>query len=379
MQTNDAPKTICLALQGGGAHAAFGWGALDRLLDEVEAGRLRIVAISGTSGGALNGAACAAGLNRSAAHARESLRQLWELVADTSFWSPAFNWPVSTFHSPREWNVDYNPLVIAQGMAQQVSSPYLTPWLRDQIGTIMDTVIGDYALLQDPQGEAPRLYVAATNVNSTALRIFGPPDLTSSAPLMASTCFPTLFEAVEIDREFYWDGGYMANPALDPLLAHGDDLLTVLIDPLVVDGPPTWPRQIVNRINEVSFGASWVSAVRQIALVNDLIAKGVLKGGYTQKRFHVIRDDALMNEIGAASKNTPSLAFFRTLRDAGARAADRWIEAHFEDLGVRSSFDIDNEVKKRLKGTGLARGATGQLPAKAPAAALRHTLASQGC
>ena len=366
MQVNTTPKTICLALQGGGAHAAFGWGVLDRLLNEVEAGRLRIAAISGTSGGALNGAACTAGLNRSAAGARKSLQQLWELVAETSFWSPAFNWPVSTFDSPREWNVDYNPLVIAQDMAQQMSSPYLTPWLRNQIGTIMDTVIGNYELLQEPQGEAPHLYVAATNVNSTALRIFGPPDLTSSAPLMASTCFPTLFEAVQIDHEYYWDGGYMANPALDPLLAHGDDLLTVLIDPLVVDGPPTLPRQIVNRINEVSFGASWVLAVRQIALVNDLIAKGALKGGgYTQKRFHVIRDDALMNEIGAASKNTPSLAFFRTLRDAGTRAADGWVAAHFDDVGVRSSFDIDNEVKKRLKGTGLAQHATDQSPTKA--------------
>ncbi|MGF6970661.1 NTE family protein [Paraburkholderia sp. WC7.3g] len=358
MPANDPPKTVCLALQGGGAHAAFGWGALDRLLDEVEAGRLRIVAISGTSGGALNGAACTAGLNRSTAHARASLTQLWELVAGNSHWSPVLNWPVSTFHSPREWNVDYNPFVIVQGMAQQVSSPYLAPWLRDQIGTIMDTVIGDYGLLQQPDGQAPQLFVAATNVNRTALRIFGPPDLSSSAPLMASTCFPTLFEAVEIDGEFYWDGGYMANPALDPLLAHGDDLLTVLIDPLVTDGPPTWPRQIVNRINEVSFGASWVLAVRQIGLVNDLIARGFLTGGgYTQKRLHVIRDDALMNEIGAASKDTPSLAFFRALREAGVHAADRWIEAHFDDIGVKSSFDLDDEVKKRLKGTQQAQRA----------------------
>ncbi|CAN7795071.1 patatin-like phospholipase family protein [Paraburkholderia hospita] len=356
MPAKDAPKTVCLALQGGGAHAAFGWGALDRLLDEVAAGRLRIVAISGTSGGALNGAACTAGLNQSAAQARQRLTQLWESVAGKSYWSPALNWPLAASHSPREWNVDYNPFVIVQGMAQQVSSPYLTPWLRDEIGTIMDAVIGDYGLLQHPDGQAPQLFVAATNVTRTSLRIFGPPDLASSAPLMASTCFPTLFEAVEIDGEFYWDGGYMANPALDPLLAHGDDLLTVLIDPLVIDGPPTWPRQIVNRINEVSFGASWVLAVRQIGLVNDLIVRGLLTGGgYTQKRFQVIRDDAPMNEIGAASKDTPSLAFFRALRDAGARAADRWVEAHFDDIGVRSSFDLDDEVKQRLKGTRQAQ------------------------
>jgi NTE family protein len=271
------------------------------LLDEVAAGRLRIVAISGTSGGALNGAACTAGLNRSVAHARISLTQMWELVAGNSYWSPALNWPVSAFHSPREWNVDNNPFVIAQGMAQQISSPYLTPWLGDQIGTIMDTVIGDYGLLQQPKGEAPQLYVAATNVNRTALRIFCPPDFTSSAPLMASTCFPTLFEAVEVDSEFYWDGGYMANPALDPLLGHGDDLLTVLIDPLVIDGLPTWPRQIVNRINAVSFGASWVLAVRQIGLVNDLITKGFLTGGgYTHKRFFAERRAAAGQRAGNA-------------------------------------------------------------------------------
>jgi NTE family protein len=355
MPATNLPKTICLALQGGGAHAAFGWGVLDRLLDDVAAGRLRIVAISGTSGGALNGAACGAGLNESAAQARRSLSQLWELVAGSSYWFPALNWPTSATDSPREWNVDYNPYVIVQGMAQQVSSPYLMPWLRDEIGKIMDTVIGDYDLLRYPTENAPRVFVAATNVNRTSLRIFGPPDLSSSAPLMASTCFPTLFEAVEIDGEFYWDGGYMANPALDPLLDFGDDLLTILIDPLVIKGPPKLPRQIVNRINELSFGASWVQAVRQIELVNDLIAKGLLTGsGYTEKRFHVISDDALMNEIGAASKDTPSLAFFSALREAGSRAADRWIDAHFDDIGVKSSFNLNDEVKRRIKGAPYA-------------------------
>jgi NTE family protein len=118
---------------------------------------------------------------------------------------------------------------------------------------------------------------------------------------------------------------------------------------VIADSPPKLPRQILNRINEVSFGASWVTEMRQIALVNDLIATGMLTGKkYRTKRFHVIRSDRFMQGIGAASKNTPSRQFFSALREEGLRVADAWVDRHFADLGVRSSFDIDAEVKGRL-------------------------------
>jgi NTE family protein len=164
---------------------------------------------------------------------------------------------------------------------------------------------------------------------------------------MASTCLPTLFRAVEIDGAYYWDGGYMGNPALNPLVDCADDLLTVLIDPLDVAGePPKNPRQIVNRINEVSFNSSWVWEMRQIELINQLLNKGFLQGSkYTPKRFHLIRNDRFMESIGAASRD-----FVYELRDIGRECADKWVSMYLKDVGTKSSLDVEKEVALRLRG-----------------------------
>jgi NTE family protein len=354
MAETERIPTVGLALQGGGAHAAFTWGVLDRLLDEVAQEKLFIRAISGTSGGALNGAACAYGLNESVPEAKRALEQLWTLVGASSYWHPFYNLPTELLNSPWRWNVNFNPLVIVQGMLQQIGSPYATPWLSNPIGPIMEKVIPDFGLINQHKAIAPELYVAATNVNLTALRIFGPTEITAKV-LMASACFPTLFEAVEIDGEFYWDGGYMANPALDPLVDSVDDILSVLIDPLFVQhGPPRFPGQILNRINELSFGASWVAEVRQIELINELSVENTLVHHgkpYLRKRFHVIRADRFMEEIGAASKSTPSIELFRALRDAGSAAADSWVHECLPSVGKTSTFDLEKVVKSRLKGS----------------------------
>lgn len=357
MPKHNAPQ-IGLALQGGGAHAAFTWGVLDRLLDEVEQDRLVITSISGTSGGALNGAACAYGLHRSVDDARKALEQLWTLVGRRSYWHPFYNFPTDFLGAPFRWNVDLNPFVFGQGMLQQISSPYVTPWLTSPLTSIMEQVIPDFAVINRHEHGTPELYVAATNVNLTALRIFEPAEIDARV-LTASTCLPTLFEAVEIDGEFYWDGGYMANPALDPLVDSTSDILSVLIDPLFREQePPQFPRQIVNRINEVSFGASWVSEVRQIELINTLSDEnpGLLHRGkpYTRKRFHAIRSDRFMSQIGAASKGTPSIEFFRALRDTGRDAADSWVRDCLPQVGKHSTFNLDELVNARMKGTSSA-------------------------
>jgi len=355
--TKDIP-TIGLALQGGGAHAAFTWGVLDRLLDEVERETLSILAISGASGGALNAAACTYGLSRSPTDAKRALEQLWTLVGAASKWQPFFNFPTNLLKSPERWNVDLNPVVLAQSMLEPFSSPYAMPWLTNSLGSIMETVIPDFGVVNHPKDAVPQLFAAATNVNLTALRIFGPGEISAKA-LMASACFPTLFEAVKIDGEFYWDGGYMANPALAPLVEWADDILSVLIDPLCTKhGPPERPGEINNRINEISFGASWVAEVRQIQLINELATEnpGLEHHGkpYSPKRFHVIRADRFMDEIGAASKNTPSIEFFRALREAGHAAADAWVRDWLPSVGKTSTFDLDKLVKNRVKGTPAA-------------------------
>jgi NTE family protein len=341
-------KVVGLGLQGGGSHAAFTWGVLDRLLDAVASNLLKIEAISGTSGGALNGAVCAYGMIEGPHEAKRRLKQFWDAVSSEALW------PLEPYRmllpkaSPLRWNVDWSPMAIGVGMAEQICSPYWNPWSGNAIGGLIEAIIPDFERLNTGQGGAPKLFVCATNVNETALRIFGPGEISAKA-LMASSCYPTLYQAVQIDGSFYWDGGYMGNPALDPLLDHTDDLLTILVDPLIVtDGPPVTPRQIVNRINEVSFAASWVLETQRIELINRLLRQRLLTTGkYTVKRFHVIRNDWFMEKIGAASKQNPSRDFLYELRDVGWQAADEWISQHYEAIGVRSSFCLDEEPSFR--------------------------------
>ena len=358
-------KTLGLGLQGGGSHAAFTWGVLDRLLDEVETGNLSIAAISGTSGGALNGAVCAYGLMDGPKVAKRLLKKLWDAASSKSLW------PVEPYRmllakdSPERWNVDYSPTAIFLGMAEQICSPYWNPLLWDVIGELINELIPDFDRLNTPNRNGPKLFVCATNVNKTALRIFrsgenAPGEITPKA-LMASTCYPTVFRAVEIDGEYYWDGGYMANPSLNPLVDYADDLLTVLIAPLDVAGePPQDPRQIFSRMIEVSSNASWVWEMRQIELINQLLKDHKLLEEdhipeqrklkrYKQKRFHVIRNDTFMEKIGAASKANPSRDFVYELRDIGWKRADEWVSKHLKDVGEKSSLDVSKEVALRLQ------------------------------
>ena len=346
-------KAIAIALQGGGSHSAFAWGVLDEVLEKVDQGQLRITAISGASGGALNGAVCAYGLRKSAKAAQDLLRKFWISVSEKSLWPPNPFQSVFPENSPQRWNVDLNPLTIGVGMAEQITSPYLNPWGSHNIlGPLLAEAIPDFGAFAARDGEGPKLFVSATAVDRTALRIFGPEEITIEA-LLASACLPTLFEAVTIDGTPYWDGGYLANPALNPLLDFGDDILTILIDPLNVKGsPPKLPRQIVNRINEVSFNASWVLEMRQIQLINQLCEDGRLKDSkYKYKRLHLIRNDEFMEAIGAASKMVPSRDFLLALHKEGRKTAREWLEPNFSKIGASSSLDTDAKVSLRLKGS----------------------------
>ena len=345
-------RTIAIGLQGGGSHCAFSWGVLDVLLDEVDRGRLRIPAISGSSGGALNAVICAYGLLRGPKVAQALLRDFWISVSEQSLWPENPVRHMFSEDSPSRWNVDLDPLAIGFGMAQQITSPYLNPLgSQNVLRPLLANVVPDFMAFGVRRNDSPKLFISATDVDRTALRIFGPDEITIDA-VLASACLPTFFQAVTIDGTSYWDGGYLANPALNPLLDYADDILTVLIDPLdVADGPPVMPRQIVNRINEVSFNASWILEVRQIELINKLCRDGFLKDSkYKEKRLHLIRNDEFMEAIGATSKIVPSRDFLLALHHEGRRTAKQWIEGNFSKIGVSSSFDVNGEIASRLKG-----------------------------
>jgi NTE family protein len=191
-------------------------------------------------------------------------------------------------------------------------------------------------------GTGPELFVEATNVRSGKVKIFTGDEITSEA-LMASACLPTLFQAVEIDGEAYWDGGYTGNPALFPLYAESlpDDIMVININPLHRDDVPTSIQAIQNRINEINFNSSLLRELCATNFVKRLLHTGSMTNGTMKDVLvHMISDDVLMNDLNVATKSSPNLVVLARLKSAGRTAADTFLEQHFDDLGQRDTVNL---------------------------------------
>ncbi len=331
-----APKTIDLALQGGGAHGALTWGVLDRLLEEPG---LHIEAVSGTSAGAMNAVVMADGLQAGGpAAAREALARFWRGVSDAALASPIQRdlWSRLT----GRWSLDTSPAYLFFDHLTRVFSPYelnplnLNP-LRDLVAEMVD--FGRVNACS-----ALRLFVTATNVRTGRPRVFRQGELTVDT-VMASAALPFMFQAVEIGSEAYWDGGYMGNPALFPLVdeCQGRDLVLVQINPFYRPELPRTGREIVNRLNEITFNASLVKELRAIQLLRELIdARGLAHEGFRQMRLHRIHGDEDLLALEASSKLNAEWAYLTHLRDLGRQRTDHWLRRHRADLGERSTFEL---------------------------------------
>ena len=336
-------RRVNLALQGGGAHGAFTWGVLDRLLEEPD---LEIAGISGTSAGALNGAALKAGLLAGGPMAaRKRLDRLWQQVGEIGDFR-MIPWIQPFLPAYRLWQAAaeaYLP-VSPQGIAAQLYSPYAlgAAWENP-----LDPVVRDLDFSRVCDRSGPRFFVSATNVRTGKIKVFQGDEITPEA-LMASACVPTVFQSVEIDGETYWDGGYSGNPALFPLYEPElpDDILVVSINPLRRDEVPETPLDIQNRINEISFNASLLGELRAINFVRRLIAEGrVEKGAMKDVRIHMIADDGLMNDLSATTKLAPSPQLLARLKAAGRAAADRFLGAEGHRIGQEASLDLSGVLR----------------------------------
>ncbi len=341
---------VALALQGGGSHGAFTWGVLDRLLDEVESGALRISGISGASAGAINAALCAAGLAQGGpAAARVKLRAFWEGLSRRG--AAAGN-ALFGFADPGlfGFNIDWSPGAILLEASGLVISPYTNPFYYDYLAPLIGELFGTAERAALNTAGAPRVFVSATNVGTNELTIFSQPDITVDA-LRASACLPSEFKAVRIGGAFYWDGGYIANPPLDPLLDVADDLLLVVINPfLYPHPPPTTARQILDRLNQVTFNASLLLEVNAIEAVNAVLrANGVPAGSpYRPIRLHKIQNEQFEESLGFVSKSSTSWALISALFDKGCEAAADWVKAHSGQVGREFSFDPKTELIGRV-------------------------------
>jgi NTE family protein len=341
-------KRVNLALQGGGAHGAFTWGVLDRLLED---GRIDIEGICGTSAGALNATVLAYGhMCGGNDGAREALHSFWRAVSDISMIASSvrrLRWPVFPLVG---WHI-HDTLIFNwfETMTRLVSPYHFNPLNVNPLRQILERCVDFESLRRNGN---IKLFVSTTNVRTGQLRVFHTHELTLDA-VMASACLPFVFQAVAVDREYYWDGGYMGNPPLFPLCYHTDsrDVIVVHVNPIVRDRLPTDASDIMNRINEISFNSSLLREFRAIAFVTKLIEEGWLKDEYKgrlkQIFVHSIRADQALTDVSVASKFNLEWSFLTALRDRGRITAAAWLEQHFASVNCRSTVDLRAEFLDR--------------------------------
>lgn len=333
-------KPVNLALQGGGVHGAFTWGVLDKLLED---DRLAPDAISATSAGSMNAVVMAWGVSQGGRDGgRAKLAEFWRKVSETGErWNPIRPDLMLPFADGTSWPLDLSPAYLMFQAVTHTFSPYqLNPLDVNPLRDILEEVVDFEQLRRCPF--ATRVFLCATNVRTGKIKVFNNAELTSSA-VLASSCLPYIFKAVEVDGEYYWDGGFMGNPAIFPLIYEGasSDVIIVHINPMVDDRLPTTAPEIFDRMNEISFNSSLMREMRAVAFVSRLIDQERLDTGrYQRMLVHAISDDDEMRKHGAWSKLNPDWAFISHLFEAGRAAANRFLTDHVDKVGERSSVDI---------------------------------------
>ncbi len=333
-------KVIDLALQGGGAHGAFTWGVLDCLLED---DRIVIEGISGTSAGAMNAVVVADGLATGGKEgAREALGKFWAAVSEAGKNSPFKRslWDIMT----GRWTLDYSPGYLFFDSLVRLVSPYqMNPFNINPLRELVSSLV-DFEHVRNAEGI--KLFVVATNVRTGLQKIFRRQEMTVDM-VMASACLPYVYHAVEIDGEAYWDGGYMGNPALFPLVSEctARDIVIVQINPIQRQEIPRTAPEIFNRINELTFNSSLIKEIRAIAILKELIqTAGLQDQNYMDALFHRIESSEL-SSLRVSSKLNTEWEFLVHLHDVGYRAASKWLAEHYEDIGQRSSLDIVAEYQ----------------------------------
>jgi len=334
--TSAPKKRLNLAIQGGGAHGAFAWGALDRLLEDE---RLEIEGIVGTSAGAMNASVCAYGLHKGGnQQARASLTEFWTAISRQA--ARGFLRPSPIDRLRKLGSLDFSPgWIWSDFLAKQLSPYQLNPWnlnpLRD---VLLETIDFD-----DLRGSsAVKLFLCASNVMTGKLRVFDIAEMRVECAL-ASGCLPFLFQAVEIDGEHYWDGGYMGNPPIFPIIynCEANDVMMITVNPIAIKELPTTAQTILDRVNTLSFNSSLMREMRAINFVSNLVDSGFDDGGRLKKlNIHCLEADEDLADLGVSSKLNADWDFLRWLFELGRAKADEFLETHYDSIGARSSTDI---------------------------------------
>ncbi|GAA6198901.1 patatin-like phospholipase family protein [Aquicoccus sp. SU-CL01552] len=336
-------RVINLALQGGGAHGAFTWGVLDRLLEDET---LEIAAITGTSAGALNAAALKAGMVSGGREgARENLDWLWGRMGAVGDMRLS-NWAGVLEPAQMARGIEYSlPFSLADAWTRLVSPYAYGPFYLNPLDPVVRAMDFDRVCAD----AAPELFICATRVRTGKIRVFSGRDISTEA-VLASACLPNLFQAVEIEDpetgevEAYWDGGYTGNPALFPLFKPHlpPDVVVVNINPLERPEVPRSPQEIENRISEISFNSSLLRELRAIHYAQQVMDENALRDDRVARIFvHMIADDALMQELSIATKVVPTPSVLARLKEAGRASAQTFLDRDAPNIGLRHSVNLE--------------------------------------
>lgn len=363
---NHAPPRINLALQGGGSHGAFTWGVLDALLDD---GRLDLEGISGTSAGAMNAVALAHGFaqsqgkSRTARHdaARQALDSFWNGIVDIGALSSSLSKSVSKMQQAPfgilfglmgggNWSSKLWTDAMTRYWSNALSPYQRNPFDINPLKDFLEKQV-DFARLAAAGPDTPQVFVVATRVSSGKAEVFTGKRLTASA-VMASACLPMVFQAVEIDGDHFWDGGYSGNPAIHPLIyrCESRDIVLVQINPIQRTELPKKPGEIMDRMTEITFNAALIAEMRAIDFVKRLLAEGKLDPAhYKDVLMHRIDGGQALEKFTAASKSSTDKGLIHSLRDLGIACGKEWLAKRFDALGVKSTVNIARDYLDDLR------------------------------
>jgi NTE family protein len=334
-------KRINLALQGGGSHGAFAWGVMDRLLEDES---LEIDGIVGTSAGAMNASVAAYGLvTGGPAGARKNLHTFWKKISDAAKKGPLQPMPWEKMMHPNSGSLDSSPGYVIVDFLSRMFSPYqLNPTNKNPLRDVLSSVI-DFERMHR-EGKV-KLFICASNVMTGRIKVFDKQHVTVDA-VLASACLPFMFQAVEINGEHFWDGGYMGNPPLYPLIYHTDtrDILILQLNPINIPELPKTAQAILDRINTLSFNSSLMREMRAIHFVSKLIDSGFDDHGRLHRvHIHTIDGEALLGGLGVSSKVNADWDFLMFLFENGRQRGEEFLDAHWEKIGKQSSTNIEEK------------------------------------
>jgi NTE family protein len=335
--TSSEKKITNLALQGGGAHGAFTWGVLDRLLDEEN---LEIEAICATSAGAMNAIIFTQGLiNNGRKGAQELLETFWKKVSNIASFSGLM--PTMFDKLIDNKKLSFSPTFMAAEYFTRLISPYQYNFFDyNPLKDIIDELV-DFKKVK--KSAKNKLFINATNVKSGKIKVFECTEGLNVDHIMASACIPFLYKAVEIDGESYWDGGYSGNPALFPIFykCKSSDIILIQVNPINIKEVPTLAPDIMDRINEISFNSTLMREMRAIAFVKKLRSENkISEEKYRDMNIHIIEAEEVISSLGANSKLNADWDFLTYLRDLGRQTADEWLKKNFDKVNLESSADL---------------------------------------